>query len=94
MKIARLRVKTLRELAREFDNITLGLEGNLYVSLTKDSGLSTINRDILGRTVLGHPSADGAQYVLLCFIDGDRARQTVSAILYAEYVEVLAEGEI
>lgn len=94
MKIARLRVKSLHELVRQFDHITLGLEGNLYVSLTKDSGMSTINRDILGRTVLGHPSADGTQYILLCFIDGDRARHTLSAVLYKEYVEVIAEGEI
>ena len=94
MKIARLRVKSLYELVRQFDNITIGLEGNLYVSLTKDSGMSTINRDLLGRTVLGHPSADGTQYILLCFIDQDKARHTISAVLYKDYVEVIAEGEI
>ena len=94
MKIARLRVKSLHELVRQFDHITLGLEGNLYVSLAKDSGMSTINRDILGRTVLGHPSADGTQYILLCFIDQDKARHTISAVLYKEFVEVITEGEI
>jgi hypothetical protein len=94
MKIARLRIKNLHELVRQFENITIGLEGNLYVSLAKDSFMSTINRDLLGRTVLGHPSADGSQYILLCFIDGDRARNTVSAILYKEFVEIIMEGEI
>jgi len=91
LKIARLRVKTLRELAREFDDITLGLEGDIFV---KDAGMSTINRSILGRTVLGHPSADGTQYILLCYIDNDRAKQTLNSILYKEYVQILAEGEI
>ena len=94
MKIARVRVKTLRELAREFDNITLGLEGNLYVGLTKTEGLSTINRDLLGKTVLAHPSADGCQYILLCIIESDRARSSISAIIHKDYVELLAEGMI
>ena len=94
MKIARLRIKTLRELAREFDNITLGLEGDIFVNLNESTGMSTINRNILGRTVLGHPSADGTQYILLCFIDQDKARHTISAVLYREFVEVIAEGEI
>lgn len=91
MKLAKLKVKTLKQLAIQFDKITLGLTGELYI---EDEGMSTIHRDLLGKTVLGHPSANGEQYIILCYVDSDKARNTVNAILYKDYVEVISECEI
>lgn len=91
MKLAKLKVKTLKQLAKQFDNLVLGLTGELYID---DAGMSAIHRDLLGKTVLGHPTSDGSQYILLCFVEGEKARNTVNAIIYKDYVEVVSECEI